>query len=427
MNSVELREERANLAKKARAIQVRATEENREVTPEEDAEFDRIMDDVDKMKVRIDRLEKLEGVESELEATQPRQSEPLDPDRRDVRRAEDRGEVSQKRAIDDFRYWMQHGEVRASLRLDKSRADQVMAEHRDTIISTDAKGGYLIMPVRLTNDLVKAIDDDVFIRRLARVDKVTDAKKLGIRKMTARMANANWTTEVQAVTEDTTMAFGRRDLEPYLLSKLAKISIRTIALASDAEGIVRDELAYQFSITEEKAYLTGTGSSQPLGLFVADANGITTARDVAITAAASVVITPDLLIAAKYTLKQGYLRGPSAAWLFHRTTVGQIRKLRVDGTTGDFVWQPGLAPGEPDRILDIPFFMSEYVPNTYTTGLYVGMLGNFGYYRIAEVDYVFLQRLVELYAGTNEVGFIGRRWLDGAPVLEEAFVRLKIA
>jgi HK97 family phage major capsid protein len=38
-----------------------------------------------------------------------------------------------------------------------------------------------------------------------------------------------------------------------------------------------------------------------------------------------------------------------------------------------------------------------------------------------------IQRLVELYAATNEVGFIGRRWVDGAPVLDEAFARLKMA
>ena len=38
-----------------------------------------------------------------------------------------------------------------------------------------------------------------------------------------------------------------------------------------------------------------------------------------------------------------------------------------------------------------------------------------------------IQRLVELYAATNEVGFIGRRWVDGAPVQDEAFARLRMA
>ncbi len=35
-----------------------------------------------------------------------------------------------------------------------------------------------------------------------------------------------------------------------------------------------------------------------------------------------------------------------------------------------------------------------------------------------------IQRLAELYAATNQVGFIARKETDGMPVLEEAFARL---
>jgi len=38
-----------------------------------------------------------------------------------------------------------------------------------------------------------------------------------------------------------------------------------------------------------------------------------------------------------------------------------------------------------------------------------------------------MQRLVELYAATNQVGFVGRLESDGMPVLAEAFVRVKLA
>jgi hypothetical protein len=38
-----------------------------------------------------------------------------------------------------------------------------------------------------------------------------------------------------------------------------------------------------------------------------------------------------------------------------------------------------------------------------------------------------IQRLVELYAESNQIGFIGRLETDGMPVLEEAFVRVKVA
>ena len=37
-----------------------------------------------------------------------------------------------------------------------------------------------------------------------------------------------------------------------------------------------------------------------------------------------------------------------------------------------------------------------------------------------------IQRLNELYARTNQVGFIGRLETDGMPVLGEAFARVKL-
>ena len=146
------------------------------------------------------------------------------------------------------------------------------------------------------------------------------------------MADANWTTEVAAVTEDTTMAFDRRDLEPQLCSKLAKISIRTLLLSTDAENEVNQELAYKFGITEEKAFISGTGTGQPLGVFVANANGITAGRDVAAATATS--FTADNLIDMKYSLKQGYQTDPSTAWIVSRTFVKMARKLKVATTTG---------------------------------------------------------------------------------------------
>jgi HK97 family phage major capsid protein len=83
--------------------------------------------------------------------------------------------------------------------------------------------------------------------------------------------------------------------------------------------------------------------------------------------------------------------------------------------------------GEPDRILNLPVAMSENAPNTMTTGLYVGMLGDFSHYWIADALDMQVQRLTELYAETNQTGFIGRMESDGMPVLAEAFVRVKLA
>lgn len=419
-SAVDLREERAGLVGQARALLKTAEDEQRELTAEESESYDRTMADVDAKKLVIDRLERIEAVETELEVPTERASRPLDGEERVRRGVTETTEVSEKKERDAFRHWMRTGEVRADLAAGQRR----LPEYRDTIIGTDAKGGYLIAPVQVTKELVKAVDDQVFVRKLATVRKVTEAKKLGIRKLATRMADADWTTEVGPVVEDTTAAFDRRDLEPYLLTKLAKASLRTLMLSTDAEAIIRNELAYRFAITQEKAFMTGNGTAKPLGVFVASASGISTARDVA--CASATAIAADDLINVKYSLKAGYSSDPSLAWIFHRDAIKSVRKLKTT-TSGDYVWAPGLASGEPDRILDVPFYMSEYAPNTFTTGLYVGILGAFRYYWIAEVVDFVIQRLVELYAATNEVGFIGRIWVDGAPVLEEAFARVKLA
>ncbi|WP_422923737.1 phage major capsid protein [Singulisphaera sp. PoT] len=414
--AVELREERATEIAQARAKWTEAEKREGGPTEEDKASFDAAMDGADKLLERAKRLERLEEAEGDAEAPEPRKSTPIDPEERSGGNSSAEASKSRK----DYRHFLKTGEVRQNLRADQAR----LSEYRDTIISTDGKGGYLIAPVQVSQDIVKAINDQVFIRPLATVLQVTEAKKLGIRKMTTRMADADWTTEVAGVTEDTTMALDRRDLEPQLVSKLSKASIRTLMLSADAEKLINDELAYKFGITEEKAFLTGNGTGKPLGVFTASASGISTGRDVA--AAGSTAVTADDLINAKFSVKQGYLQDPSAGWIMHRDTVKMIRKLKNSGD-GQYVWQAGLTSGAPDRILDVPYYMSEYAPNTFTTGLYVAVIGNFKYYRIAEVIDLVIQRLVERYADTNEVGFIGRRWVDGAPVLEEAFARLKLA
>ncbi|MHB8077438.1 phage major capsid protein, partial [Desulfosporosinus fructosivorans] len=159
---------------------------------------------------------------------------------------------------------------------------------------------------------------------------------------------------------------------------------------------------------------------KPLGVFTASPQGISTARDVS-TGNTAITIGADGLIDAKYALKAQYRK--SAQWIFHRDAIKMIRKLK-DGN-GDYLWKAGLSD-KPDTILELPFNESEYAPNTFTTGLYAGILGNFKFYWIADALNMQVQRLVELYAATNQTGFIGRLESDGMPVMEEAFVRVKL-
>ena len=119
------------------------------------------------------------------------------------------------------------------------------------------------------------------------------------------------------------------------------------------------------------------------------------------------------------------VRRARARWMGHRDFFKQVAKLK-DGD-GQYLWRESVRVGEPDRLLGLPTGMSEYAPNTFTTGQYVAALGDFSQYWIADSMGMEMQRLTELYAETNQVGLIGRLDTDGQPVLGEAFVRVKLA
>jgi HK97 family phage major capsid protein len=103
-----------------------------------------------------------------------------------------------------------------------------------------------------------------------------------------------------------------------------------------------------------------------------------------------------------------------------------LSKLK-DGD-GRYLWAESVTMDEPDRLLGIPAYSSEYAPNTFTTGQYVGILGDFGSgYWIADQQGLEVRRAEERYIETNQTGIFVRMSGDGMPVLEEAFVRVKLA
>lgn len=294
-------------------------------------------------------------------------------------------------------------------------------------------GGFLVAPQDFVQDLILHVKDQVFVRALAKVYTVDRAESLGIPALDTDPSDADWTSELLTGNEETTMAFGKRELRPHPLAKNVKVSNKLLRQASlDAEGIVMDRLAYKFAVTEEKAFLTGDGANKPLGVFTPSAQGISTARDVAAANATSIVA--DDLISVKYSLKAQYQA--RAVWILNRAVVKVIRQLK--DTTNNYIWTTAIGPvgglgpgnglqGTPEMLLERPVYMSEYAPSTITSGLYTALLGDFSRYVIADALDMQMQVLDQLYAATNQTGYIARKETDGMPTLEEAFARLKQA
>jgi len=398
MNERELLAQRAVLINQGRAMLEKCETEKRDFSTEEQTNYDAIFADVAKLDKKVDNLRKL-GTVDEVDF---RISEAVRPESGAVEKPDE------EKRVKGFQSFLRTGAM--------------TPEFRAMQADSDAAGGYLVTPQQFVNRLIKAIDDQVFIREWATKNTVTNAQSLGMPYLSADPADSSWTSELAIGTEDSTMAFGKRELNPKPLAKYIKISNKLLRLNPDVESLVIQRLAYKFAITFEKACLTGSGANQPLGVLTASDDGISTSRDVS-TGNTATSIQTDGLIEAKYTLKAGYW--PNAKWLFHRDAVKQRAKLQDD--TWRYLWQNSVQMGQPDMLFGVPLFTSEYVSNTFTTGLYVGILGDFSYYHIADALDFSIQRLNELYAATNQTGFIGRLESDAMPVLAEAFVRVKLA
>jgi len=397
MNTRRLREQRAQLIAQCRQILDRAESEGRSLTAEEQRQYDSLFGEADSLAQRIDRQERLHDLENDGSNG----NESISPD-------EARRYAVFQRA---FPLWLT-GDVLGLTDRERRALQQDL----------DVSGGYLVPPQQFIQNLIAAVDDLAYIRQWATVFTLNGADSLGAPVLENDPADADWTTELATGSEDSTMDFGKRELHPHPLAKRIKIS-RTLARnVPNATDMVRDRLAYKFGVTFEKACLTGNGSGQPLGLFTASDDGISTGRDVS-TDNTTTAISADNLVEVKYTLKPQYW--PTARWLFHRDGVKQVAKLK-DGE-GQYLWRESVRSGEPDRLLGLPVFMSEFAPNTFTASQYVGILGDFSQYWIADVMTLEFQLLQELYAETNQIGLIGRMESDGMPAQEEGFVRVQLA
>jgi HK97 family phage major capsid protein len=415
--SIELRNEKGVLVTQYRGVLDKVTADKRKAPNTEEAEQLRKMDAaMDELEVEIARHEKQEQREAgvtQIDGGKRPGVDPADPAAKNgkgIRASAEYGEA--------FNRFLAGG---------KEAIGNVSPEIRNALQSdSDVGGGYLTASEEFSSRLIEVVDNEVFVRRLATKTTLTTAQSLGIPARTADVDDAVWTSEIATGTADTGLVLGKREFKPHPLAKRILISKKLLRLNSAVQDLVIRRLGYKVGVSEEKAYMSGSGAEQPLGVFTASASGIDTSRDVK-TGSATGFVTPstgvspsDCITDMLYGLKAQYQA--NATFIFNRTIVQEIRKFK--DLYNQYIWQPGLTAGEPDRILNRPFYMSEYAPNTKTNGKYIGVCGDFSKYEIVDALNIEIQVLLELYAETNQVGYIARMETDGMPVLAEAFTRL---
>ena len=276
----------------------------------------------------------------------------------------------------------------------------------------DANGGYLV-PEEYDHRLIDILDEENVIRKLGTRITTSGEHKINI---AATKPAAAWIEEGGALTfGDAT--FDQIILDAHKLHVAIKVTEELLYdNAFNLENYIMQQFGKALANAEEDAFINGTGTGQPLGILAA-----TGGADVGVTAKSATAITADELIDLIYSLKRPYRK--SAAFLLNDQTLAAIRKLKDN--YGQYLWQPSLQAGEPDRILGYAAYTSPYFP-AVAAGKAAVAFGDFSYYNIGDRGTRSFAELKELFAGNGMVGFVAKERVDGKLVLPEAVKLLKM-
>lgn len=397
MNQIlNLREKRAKAWDAAKAFLDTHRGNDGMLSAEDGQTYDRMEADVVNLGKEIERLERQEAMDAELNkaTSNPLLNKPTNPDNR----------AKNPRATDEYQksFW--------NVMRNKSVPHEVMNALQ---IGTDSEGGYLA-PDEYQKTLVQALEEENIFRKFAHVISTSS----GERKIpvVSSKGTASWIEEEAAYTESDD-AFGLVSIGAHKLATMIKVSEELLNdSVFDVPAYIAGEFARRIGAAEEAAFFTGDGSNKPTGILAA-----TGGADLGVTAAAADKITADELIDLFYSLRAPYRR--KAVWMLNDSTVKAIRKLK--NTTGDYLWQPSLVAGTPDTILGRPVYTSACMPALAADNKAIAF-GDFSYYWIADRQGRSFKRLNELYAANGQVGFMSSERVDGKLVLAEAVKTLKM-
>lgn len=310
----------------------------------------------------------------------------------------------------------------------KGFVDGYLRQGRETELKSlagivPADGGYTV-PSEIDALIARQLKNISPIRQLAQVVTVGSA---GYRKLvTTGGTTSGWVGETSLRPETDTPEFA--EIAPptgELYANPAASQGMLDDAAFDLEAWLASEIAMEFARAEGSAFVAGNGVNQPLGFL---SSPVSLAGD-AVRPFGTLqylgsgepngfdTFPEDRLIDMVHTLKAGYRQG--ACWVMNSTTLSEMRKLKTPD--GAFVWQAGLAEGQPDRLLGYPVIEAEDMPDIAAGAVPIAF-GNFkAGYLIAERSATSILR--DPFTNKPFVHFYATKRVGGQ-VLDSAAIKL---
>ena len=371
-------QKRATASDKATAILKRAKDDgDRDLTDEEDAEFNRLCDERDGYDAELKKLEKREGRQARATAQQhapnmPRGIEPASEDRNDPVIHPDRARYSILRAIrrraEGLPVDGYEGEISQEIarRMGKepqsfflpltlpARSHLSGAERRD-FDTTAGTGG---IPTILAPRMIDALRNRIVMTRLGAQLLTGMIGNFSIPKLTGT-GSAYWVAEGSAPTESA-QSVGQVSFTPKTLGAFTDITRKLMLQSSiDAEQLVMDDLMKVIAIELDRVGLNGSGSgAEPTGIMQ---NGACPTVALGTNGAAP---TWDMLVDLETNVGDANIDVAGCAYVTSPVGRGKLKKtLHAGSTAADYLWDR-----RENTINGYPTAVTKQIPKTLTKG-----------------------------------------------------------
>ena len=302
---------------------------------------------------------------------------------------------------------------------DNMRGDVSFDVRAALSVGENSEGGYTV-PDEFHRQLIQGLEENNIFRTLAHIIRTNSGTRTI--PIAADNGKASWVEEGNAIGESD-LTFGVATLSAYKLACAIRVSNELLHdSAFDIAGHIANRFGVRFGNAEEDAFINGKGVSADPTQIPSEPTGILTtlAAPSVLTENASTISFDDVY-KLFYALKAPYRQ--KAKFLCNETALLQLMLLK-DGN-GQYIWKPGIEVGKPDTILGHQVYTSTYMPAiegvaANDAGKKVLLFGDFSYYWVADRTNRTMRRLNELYAMTDQVGFVGTQRVDGKLILPEA-------
>jgi len=393
-----LRADRARIVAAARKLI-----EAPEVSAEDNARFDTMMEEADALQARIERVERAAQMDAELA-----EARGISAEARGVSVGQVIDGVEREKRL--MTAWMRNDFSALSDDDRRTMAQRTAADpnfRNAASVGTNTAGGYTVAP-DFMRELLIAQKAYGGMRQVARVISTDSGVDLPWPTLDDTANVASIVAENTAGVAGTDLVFGSKTLKAWTYrSGYLPISIELMQdSAFDFDTLIRDALATRFARGQNAHFTTGNGTTQPEGIATGAVVGKTG------TTGQTTTVIYDDLVDLVHAIDPAYRR-PGCAWMMNDASIKVIRKLK-DGQNRP-LWDgddKGIADGPAATILGYPIVVNQDVATMAANAKSI-FFGDFSNYVIRDVLGLRITRLNERFAENGQVAFIAFQRTDG--------------